>query len=352
MQILSLEEYCLKFEKDFSQFLSDNLLRLEQTWPTSLGHPEREYLTDKLLKYTLEATKGGKRFRPYLIYLQASPLSYEASLNYAIAVELLHSFALVHDDFMDKAETRRSKKTVNQFFCDELNQLKIPSKVDVVHYANSMAVLVGDYLFSLAEESFEDNENIELGFHKNARSYFKILKSEVILGQMLDIELSLYENPSKNEILQKTFLKTANYSVTRPMQIGTAILNTEKSEFVFCEEFGLKLGLGFQIQDDYLNLAYGEEVTGKKQYADIEEGKHTLASWYLLNHENGDVKSEFKEIFGISMTNLEDCKKLLEESGVLDYLKKEISKYYYECEQLTKNERLASLVNYLKLRTK
>lgn len=357
MDFLSLEEFCVRFEVSLQEYLEEEFVDLKDTWFAELGVPEREYMTDKLVEYTKEAVRGGKRFRPYLIYIQACPLSYEESVNFGIAVELLHSFALVHDDFMDKADTRRNKKTINQFCADLLNESKVG--IDKLHFANSMAVLIGDYLFSLAEGAFEKSAEFPYisicGQQlKAARGLFQKLKSEVILGQMLDMELGLYENPSKNEILQKTFLKTANYSVTRPMQIGTVIRGGNEEEVEFCQQFGFSLGLGFQIQDDYLNLAYSKEFTGKNQFADFEEGKHTLASWYLMNDAGEEYKKQFASYFGVTL-QIKQHQEILEfcqKSGCLEFLKNSYSNYYLECYNSTSNPALLGLVKYLENRTK
>jgi geranylgeranyl diphosphate synthase type I len=358
MEFLSLEEFCKRFEVSLQEYLDSEFFDLRDTWFSELGVPERDYMTDKLVEYTKEAVRGGKRFRPYLIYIQACPLSYEESINFGIAVELLHSFALVHDDFMDKADTRRSKKTINQFCFDLLENYKVG--IDKLHFANSMAVLIGDYLFSLAEGAFEKSAESPACKYisgtqvKAARNLFQKLKSEVILGQMLDMELALYENPSKNEILQKTFLKTANYSVTRPMQIGTVIRGGNAEEVEFCQEFGFNLGLGFQIQDDYLNLAYSKEVTGKNQFADFEEGKDTLASWYLLNEAEEKYKLEFAKYFGVPLKpeQHKEVYEFCQNSGCLEFLENSYTKYYSECYNSTSNPALVGLIKYLESRTK
>jgi geranylgeranyl pyrophosphate synthase len=165
---------------------------------------------------------------------------------------------------------------------------------------------------------------------------------------MLDVELGLSENPSLEEIMQKTYLKTANYSVSRPMQVGLAInnnLSPKNSEF--CLEFGFNLGLSFQIQDDYLNLAYSLEVTGKEQYGDLYENKHTLASWFL---KEKNIAMKF------TRSDLEAIPKYLLQSGVLAYLTANIEDYYLkalaELEANPEFETLKYLVQYLQNRIK
>jgi geranylgeranyl diphosphate synthase type I len=354
MTTLNLEQFCKKFESDLNNYLTENLVQLKEVWHADfIGSTDNnsqgeavnfDYLTDEILKYTIKSQTGGKRFRPYLVYLMAQPLSYEESLNYAIAVELLHSFALIHDDIMDRSELRRGQKSIFKFIEDKIDHQ------DKTHIAYSLAILVGDYIFSLAEGSFENrNQKINNAHHFTARKLFQTLKSEVILGQMLDIELGLKTNPPKNEILQKTYLKTANYSVSRPMQIGLSlheIITDKPTDFQFCLDFGYNLGLAFQIQDDYLNLINDETITGKQQFSDLYEAKHTLASWHLKQQNN---LTDFKDL------KADAIKKILVSTGTLNYLKENIEEYYSKSlmiAQSTNYKFLLPLIEFLKNRNK
>lgn len=343
--MLGLEEYKIKFDNDLKKFLEKEFLKLDQVWHENFNSQKETYLTDKLIDYTIESVNGGKRFRPYLVYLMSESDNYEDSVNFAIAIELLHSFALVHDDIMDKSETRRGEKSIYKFFLDNLKSEV--EDIDKTHIAYSMAILIGDYLFSLCEGAFSQTEN------PKARQFFQILKSEVILGQMLDVELGLKLNPTEDEIKQKTYLKTANYSVSRPMQIGCLLNKYDETKMQFCLDFGFHLGLAFQIQDDYLNLVNPIEITGKKQFSDIEEGKHTLATWYLQNSSNQEIKTKFtQEYFGKKDFDSIELQKLLTESGAIEYMKELFENHYNECLKFNCSKELKDLVYILAKRNK
>lgn len=361
-KVYSLSQYCEKFNKDFNTYLKSNLVLLKDSWHQQflLEESDCELLTDSIINYCIDSQIGGKRFRPYLVYLMAQPLSYENSLNYAMAIELLHSFALVHDDIMDKSEIRRGKKSIYKYTEDLLcnkNNFKFDKKLtkeEITHIAYSMAILIGDYLFSLAEGVFEEYQSKDINFilnnHRIARKTFQTLKSEVILGQMLDVELGLKNCPTKAEILQKTFLKTANYSVSRPMQIGLTISNHTKnydSNLQFCLDFGFHLGLAFQIQDDFLNLTQTQDITGKKRFSDIYEKKQTLANWYLTQECN--ITND------LSLVTEKELDFILSQNKVYEYLEQEFVINYETAQKLAKDNNfldLENLVEFLKNRTK
>lgn len=327
MNKLNLADFRARFCQDLKKYFESNLL-LQKDCISENFNINSNFISDELLKYMLSFIEKGKMFRPYLVYVMAKNKTYKECLNYCLAIELLHFFALIHDDVMDKAESRRLNATLHEYFKSQVSNLNI-EKTKLDHIANSMAVLAGDYVFSICEGAFEDTEN-ESNYrnHRLARKCFQQLKSEVILGQILDVELELMQNPSKDLILQKTYLKTANYSISRPMQIGVTI--SERSELTdFCLEFGFNLGLAFQLQDDLLSLTQEKEITGKEIFSDIVENKHTLATWFIRNNLGSELINYFESNF-VSNKNLDkdDLASFLKKNKVIEYLQKNIDEYY------------------------
>ena len=345
---MNLEDFKIKFSHDLYKYLSENLLLQADCFFSEFSIQEK-FKSDELLEYMLSTVESGKMFRPYLVYVMAKDLDYEDCINYCIAIELLHFFALIHDDVMDQSLYRRGQKTLHLKYSELISNINL-SLEKQTHIANSMAILAGDYVFSICEGAFEEKTNkIDSLLHTEARKAFQKLKAEVILGQMLDVELDLLVNPDKDLILQKTYLKTANYSISRPMQIGS-IISGNSDQTDFCLEFGLYLGLAFQIQDDYLSLTQEKEVTGKEIYSDIIDGKHTLATWYIRNQLNKNQKTIFETEF-INNKNLDPSKlkSFLEKNGVFEYLQKNIDEYYAKASEVAENNSELELIELVKI---
>lgn len=287
---MHLQEYKEQFNQYFAEVIKNGIPKNDNE------------LIKSAYTYCLDLfADSGKRLRPYLIYLACLPKSFQESIQFAVAVELIHSFALVHDDIMDKCDYRRGQLSMHKFL----------EKNSDAHIAQSLSILIGDHLFSLAEGEFSKPSELK---SNQARLVFQQLKSEVMLGQMMDMEFRTRTEVGFDEIIQKTNLKTASYSVTKPLQIGFALSNQNHHQFA--QEFGYNLGLAFQIQDDLLNLTAPKEQTGKDQFSDIEEGEHTVFTHAVMQSE---FQEEFLELFGKPLTDPEMLTQILEESKALEF---------------------------------
>lgn len=239
------------------------------------------------------ATDGGKRLRGYAVYemyLAAGGKDEEGILQVAVAFELFHLFLLIQDDVMDRSSHRRGFPTVHTFTQQWLEGEQ--RQGDLAHVAESQAILWGDYLMAVAQEllvsSGLPNERLAEGFN-----LFSRLFREVVIGQMIDVDLTTRVQADWQDIETKNLLKTALYSFVRPMQLGV-ILATEKNELLlFCEEFGRHVGTAFQIQDDLFDVILTEAELGKPVLQDIKAGQQTFFTNYIFEH---GTKREQKEL--------------------------------------------------------
>lgn len=251
------------YQTTFLDYLS---LQFKEEKPAGLYNP---------MRYILEL--GGKRIRPVLALIAADAVGgdIKKALPAALAVEVFHNFSLVHDDIMDEAPLRRGKATVHE-------------KWD----ANT-GILSGDVMLVKAYQCL-DAYPAEL--FKELTQLFSQTAKEVCEGQQYDMDFPQQDNVSQAEYLRMIKNKTA-VLLGCSLQMGAIIGGLSREESQPFYDFGIELGLAFQLQDDYLD-AFGDPLTfGKQVGGDIIENKKTLL--YLLALEKGDKvqQAELEELF-------------------------------------------------------
>lgn len=211
------------------------------------------------MKYSLLA--GGKRIRPLLMLriIQSYGLDYHDYLDVACAIEMIHTYSLIHDDLpgMDNDDLRRGKPTCHRQF-DE-----------------ATAILAGDGLLNeAANVILKANYNSELKIALLSILYQASGVNGMILGQALDIE---FENKKANrkELDLIHHHKTGDL-ISASMQMGALVANVDDLETF--KEIGYKIGLAFQIQDDILDVVGNSELLGKNVGSDIENNKSTYVT--------------------------------------------------------------------------
>ncbi|HCM37451.1 MAG: Polyprenyl synthetase [Candidatus Gottesmanbacteria bacterium GW2011_GWB1_43_11] len=217
--------------------------------------------------------RGGDRLRPYMCYLGyqvGGGTDPEAIMFALLALELFHSFALIHDDIMDEANLRRGGPTIHAYFTQILRK---------PHVAYSLALLAGDLCAEWGQELFDkitpSNPRTSLrGGEGELRSLFDQLRQEVILGQTSDIWGM--QGATSDEIRQMYRYKSGNYSIQKPLLLGAGLAGVSASTMKQLAKYGEAVGLAFQLKDDWLGIFGDESTTGKAVGADIVEGKWTL----------------------------------------------------------------------------
>jgi geranylgeranyl diphosphate synthase type I len=219
---------------------------------------------------------SGKRLRPAFVYWghRATGARHdEAVLWPAAAVELLHTFALIHDDVMDRSPTRRGRPAVHEALaavhrCDDL--VGNPAWFGV-----GGAILAGNLAFVWADQLM-DGADLAPAALDRARRVFTNLRVEVVAGQYLDLRLAGLAAAAEDDALRVALLKSGRYTVTRPLQLGAAIGEGNEPLDAMLRAFGDAVGLAFQLRDDALGLFGDPETTGKGALSDLREGKRTL----------------------------------------------------------------------------
>lgn len=252
----------------------------------------------------------GKRIRPFLVLLSAGAVggNFSQAYNAAVAVELLHDFTLVHDDIMDNAEKRRGKLTLHK------------------KYNKNTAILVGDSLLSVAYEYLLKDCN---GYSKSIISSFTSGLIEVCEGQILDTDYEARKYVSLSEYLLMIKKKTASM-VKMCCEIGATLGGGTEKEIKGIANYGLNIGIAFQVQDDLLDIIADENKFGKRIGSDLIEGKKTYLFIKALEKARGEDRKFLSKVVdnkGIGINQVKKYKELYERLGVIADARKTINYY-------------------------
>jgi geranylgeranyl diphosphate synthase type I len=228
-------------------------------------------VNEALTTYRAMALSGGKRLRPAFAYWAfegvGGDLDDPAILEAAVAVELLHTFALIHDDVMDEAETRRGEETIHVTYAARHRDRGM--RGDHTHYGESIAILLGDLAFAHAAQ-------LMTRVPPACASIFFEMCADLMVGQFLDIESSARGPQRGSDVAgQITELKTARYTVEGPLLLGAAVAGRADELRPSIQAYGRPLGHAFQLRDDLLGTYGDSERTGKPVGDDLAQGKVT-----------------------------------------------------------------------------
>lgn len=226
-----------------------------------------------------ELLAGGKRLRPAFCYWgwraaggEDCPAIYTA----AASLELLQASALIHDDVMDASDTRRGRPALHHQFSDRLAGAN-PAAAE--QFGTGAAILIGDMLLSWTNEMYQASGFAADVLRRGQRA-LDAMQTEVAAGQYLDILSQARQSSSVAEAMRVIIFKTAKYTIERPLQLGALLAanSPEAAQAVtaVCTEYGIPLGIAFQLRDDLLGVFGDPARTGKPTSGDISEGKQTV----------------------------------------------------------------------------
>ena len=250
-----------------------------------------------LVDFSRQFLSGGKRFRALFCYWgwksvegarsPAKPASADEPrtrlfpvVTVAAALEIFHAAALVHDDIIDKSDTRRGKASAHRLFeAMHASSGWAGSRQDFGHAA---AILLGDLLLGWSDELLDEGLGaVGWPSAQAARTEFNRMRTEVTAGQYLDIlEERAWLTQPESELLDRAMrvivFKSAKYSVQAPLVIGAAVAGAGAEHLDALRAFGLPLGIAYQLRDDLLGVFGDASVTGKPSGDDLREGKRTV----------------------------------------------------------------------------
>jgi len=274
---------------------------------------------------------GGKRIRPQFLwwgYRAAGGDSFDTVLPAAAALELVHVCALVHDDVMDASVLRRGRPTSHVAF--EAAHSASGWDGDSAHYGTSAAIMLGDLALVAADELFLSTQVATSALHEAFGEYTR-MRVEVVEGQFLDLVDGNRGRGDSATALHIAGLKTAKYTVERPLRIGARLGGANEDLLEALSAYGLAIGTAFQLRDDLLGAFGDEAVTGKPTGIDFREGKHTYLvtrARELATAEQLDVLDAALGDRGLDDEGVERIRDVLTVSGAVGECEERIAELF------------------------
>ncbi|GAA5649585.1 (2E,6E)-farnesyl diphosphate synthase [Geodermatophilus obscurus DSM 43160] len=265
---------------------------------------------------------GGKRLRPLFAYWgwrgvrgERPGESDAAVLRAVAALEFVHASALVHDDVMDGALTRRGRPATHVGFAARHGDGELAGDGDT--FGIGAAILVGDLALVWSDELLR-RSGISTAALSRARTVWDTMRTEVTAGQYLDLLRAAGGLPGAQGALTVARYKSAGYTVQRPLQLGAAIAGAGPRAAEVYTAIGLPLGEAFQLRDDVLGVFGDPTVTGKSADDDLREGKQTLLVALAEEAADGAGRQLLGEALGNPLAGPEEfdaLRSLMESTG-------------------------------------
>lgn len=276
------------------------------------------------------ASQGGKRMRAVAIaasYLAHGGTDSEAVMPIAAALELFQSAALIHDDVLDDAHTRRGRPTTHLEFAARHSERADAG--DPARFGLAGAVLAGD--LSLVA-SMRAIASAPLGAHSGPTlKLFTEMMELVTVGQYLDMRIAAAPitalDGQLDDIRATMRSKTASYTAEFPLALGASAARGEGKHVAAARAAGLPAGIAFQLRDDLLGIVGEEEVTGKPVGDDIREGKRTLPVWHAWMHTDSAGRAVLAETLGNAAAGeaaVERAISVIIDAGAIEAVEREI----------------------------
>lgn len=316
----------MEFIKNYSKYIDVELQNVGlPIGPTNLYDP---------LRYFIKI--GGKRMRPMLTLLGAElfDLKKEDVINAAISIELFHNFTLIHDDIMDAATLRRGFTTIHH------------------KWNTNTAILSGDVLMIKAYEYLQKQG----GNLSELLNHFNTTAVQVCEGQQLDINFENQSNITIDEYIEMIKLKTS-VLLGCALKLSAIVAGASKENQDLLYDFGVNIGIAFQIQDDILDLYADPTKFGKQIGGDITTNKKTILYLLALKNANSQQLNTLKELQIETDVNskIEMTRKIFDDLDVRTMSQELMNDYYKLAYENLQNvsvsesnkEKLINLSNYL-----
>ncbi|MFG1870967.1 polyprenyl synthetase family protein [Micromonospora arborensis] len=219
--------------------------------------------------------RGGKRLRPAFAYWGfrgAGGVDGDQVLTALAALEFVQASALIHDDLMDRSDTRRGEPAMHRRFAARHREAGWRGDPD--DFGDASALLLGDLCLVWSDELLH-SAGLDLWSLARARPVFDEMRTEVTVGQYLDVLTQATGDTSVERASKVARYKSAKYTVERPLLLGAALADATADVRTAYSAYGLPLGEAFQLRDDVLGVFGDPALTGKPAGDDLREGKRT-----------------------------------------------------------------------------
>ncbi len=291
-----------------------------------------------LFDHLLTIASGGKGLRGALVYFTYKLFNQEEEnediYKVSAAIEMIHLYLLIHDDIMDKSDTRHSKKTLHDIY-STTPTLSGKSREEWNHFGNSIAITAGDILSHMAtklvlQTSFEP---------KLIQGALELLQGHIVntgYGQFLDLWGGFYDKVTEEDVLKIYRYKTGNYTFENPMMVGAILADASDKQIDELGEFAIPCGITYQIVDDILGIYGDEEALGKPVISDLKEGKRTILMVHAERTAEWEDRKTLHKLLGnqnVKDSDLEVAKTILTKCGSREYASQLARKYCDEAKK-------------------
>ncbi|WP_067506293.1 polyprenyl synthetase family protein [Actinoplanes sp. TFC3] len=272
--------------------------------------------------------RGGKRLRPafaYWGYRGAGGQDCDQVVAAVAALEWVQAAALIHDDLMDRSDTRRGEPSVHKRFT--ARHLAAGWRGDADAFGDNAAVLLGDLALVWSDELLHGS-GADPDALVRARPVFDEMRTEVTVGQYLDVLTPVTGDTSVERAGKVARFKSAKYTIERPLLLGAALAGAGQAVVTAYSRYGLPLGEAFQYRDDVLGVFGDPAQTGKPAGDDLREGKRTYLIAAAYEKASETERSELDHGLGrsdISEREIDGLREIITSTGALDRVEAHIS---------------------------
>jgi len=314
----ALLPFAARVERRIDELLRDELARW-QAVDARLAEP-----IDALRDFV---ATGGKRLRPAFCYCSfiggGGALDNQSVVDAAAALELVHTFALAHDDVMDGSAIRRGEDSVHARFARRHG--RSGWRGEARRFGEGMAILVGDFAFTYADVLMR-------GMPGAAQAVFDELRIELCVGQSLDLVGTASASTEADLANRIAVYKSGKYTVERPLHLGAALAGRLEPLAPTLSAIGLPLGHAFQLRDDVLGAFGDAEVTGKPVGDDLREGKSTPLVALAFERARAEDRPLLGRLGdpGLTATEISSLQDLFVRTGALEQVESDIARLVAE----------------------
>lgn len=307
-----------QIEDELGVFLADQSAQL------AVIGSELDPVSKSLTEYVLN---GGKRLRPLFAYWGfrgAGGIQDDAVIRACASLELIQACALIHDDVMDGSDTRRGYPAVHKQF-ETLHRTEGLSG-ESEGFGLSAAILLGDLALVWADKMFHTSR-VEVDALQRALPVLDEMRIEIMAGQYLDVLEQALASQSIERSLRVARLKSAKYTVERPLHFGAALAGADAKLLESYSRYGMPLGEAFQLRDDLLGVFGDPDETGKPAGDDLREGKRTVLIAAALERASGTQAAFIEQHLGRATLGEHDVfsmREIITDTGAVGFVEEMI----------------------------
>lgn len=329
---MDIKSFKQLFDKELKKYISAKIKESQKI----ASSPRMQQVVAYIDDFTFS---GGKRVRPYLVYLTYKACGGKAEkdiISLSAAHELVHTMALIHDDIIDKGELRHGVHTYHRFVTGLLSS----SNKD--HIGNSQAILMGDLAFAWTYDVlYGSYPSLPAAALKRAQVNVQATIEEVICGQIIDVDIMVGDSIDQALLEKKNYYKSAGYTFTRPITTGALLAGAKAPLLKKLKELGDIMGKAYQMRDDLLDVIVeeGYETThydNKTKFSDIQDGQQTYLTQYIYDNGTYAHRLAISSAMGkrLSKTQINELRQVFIDSGAVEYGKQKVEEYLQQAEKM------------------